>query len=99
MISARVAPPGRFSRSRIWAVLLPSRAPDSFLAGLAPLAPLGAFFAGLAFLADLPFAGATWARRAPTRAFLVGFGCAAVAVAWAVPVSSLIDVVIRSPSA
>jgi len=55
-------------------------------------APLGAFFAGLAFLADLAFFGARWARSAPTRAFLVGFGGSPVAVAWAVPVSSAIVV-------
>src|SRR6266446_3874994 len=92
--SLAVAPPGRFSRSRIWAVLLPSRAPDSFLAGLAPFAPLGAFFAGLVFLADLALAGATWRAGFATLAFLVAFGGAAAAVAWAVPVSSAIDVVI-----
>jgi len=54
--------------------------------------PLGAFFAGLAFLAALPFFGATWAPRCATRAFFVGFGCAPVA--GAVPVSSVVDAII-----
>src|SRR5580700_8216095 len=31
---------------------------------------------------DLVFFGATLARRAPARAFLLGFGCAPVVVAW-----------------
>src|SRR5712691_9690119 len=95
MISASVAPPDRFSRSRTCAVLLPSRAPAAFLGAL----PL--FLAGLAFRADLAFAGATWARRGATRAFLEGFGCSPVAaVAWAVPFSSVIDVfILHSPSA
>ena len=48
MISANVAPPGRFSRSRILAVLLPSRTPSAF--GFVALGPLAAFFAGLVFL-------------------------------------------------
>src|SRR5713101_2383336 len=80
-----VAPSGRFSRSRILAALLPSRAAPAFLP------PLRAFFVGLAFLADLPFLGATCARRAATRAFLVGLGCATVA--GLAPVSSAIDVI------
>jgi hypothetical protein len=53
MIAASVAPSGRFSRPRILAALLPSRAAPAFLAAL------GAFFGGLAFLADLAFFGAT----------------------------------------
>lgn len=85
MIAASVAPSGRFSRSRILAALLPSRAIPAFL----PL--LGAFFAALAFLPDLPFLGAAWAERAPALAFLLALGCA---VAVAAPVSSLVSVVI-----
>ena len=42
--SFAVTPPDLFSRSRIWLVLLPSRAPFAFLA------VLGAFFAGVAFI-------------------------------------------------
>src|SRR5712691_103554 len=80
-----VAPSGRFSRSRILAALLPSRAAPAFLW------PLGAFFCGVAFFPALPFLGATCARRAPTRAFLVPFGFAVVA--GVVPVSSVIDVI------
>jgi hypothetical protein len=47
------------------------------LAGLRPtlafFAPLGAFLAGLAFVPALGFFGATFAPRALTRAFFVGF--------------------------
>src|SRR3954470_16238908 len=86
IIAASVAPSGRFSRSRILATLLPSRAAPAFLA------PLVAFLAGLAFLAVLPFFAATWARRAPTRAFLVGFGDSPAAAA-VVAFSCVIDVV------
>src|SRR5450631_625235 len=75
-----VAPPGRFSRSRIFAALLPSRAPVAFFA------PLDVFFAGVAFLADLDLAGATCARLGAMRTFLPGFGFSAP-VAWAMPVS------------
>ncbi len=85
--------PGRFNRSRILATLLPSWATAAFLR------PLGAFFAELDFLADLPVAGATCARRAPTRAFLVAFGGPPAAEAWAVPVSSGIVEVMCSPCA
>jgi hypothetical protein len=63
--SLAVAPSGRFSRSRIVAVLLPSR--TSFRA------LLGAFFLGAAFFPALALAGALFARRAPTAAFLVAF--------------------------
>src|ERR1700729_2323572 len=52
-----VAPPGRFSKSRMVAVLLPSRA--SFCA------LLGVFFLGTAFFPALLLAGATFVRRAP----------------------------------
>src|SRR5258708_19120167 len=87
MISFRVAPPERFIRLRIVSVLLPSRAAPAFLP------PLGAFFGGLAFFPDLPFFGATWAERAPARAFLLAFAWA-VAVAVAAPVSSVVSGVI-----
>src|SRR5258708_7818202 len=64
--SCRLAPPGRFSSSRIWAVLLPWRAAgfsaSAALPGLSAfLALLGAFFAALAFLLDLALAGGMWA--------------------------------------
>src|ERR1700676_5368110 len=48
----------------------------------------------------LPLAGATLARRAPAAGFFVAFAFSPGAVAGAVPVSSVIDVVIlNSPSA
>jgi hypothetical protein len=87
-----VAPPGRFSRSRIFAALLPSRAPVAFFS------LLGAFLAGLAFLPGFPFFGATFARRAPAVAFFVGFGSADPAVG-AVSICSVFVVIIRSPLA
>jgi hypothetical protein len=59
---------------------------------------LGAFFAGLAFLPDLPLAGATWRERAPAVALFVAFGCSAVAVA-AVSCSVVADVIFCSPLA
>src|SRR5437762_13160057 len=79
MSSCRVAPPERFSSSRIWAVLLPWRAAcfSGFLSAF--LALLGAFLAGVAFLPDLALVGATWARCAPARAFFVAFGCSLLA--------------------
>ena len=80
MISFRVAPPGRFSRSRTLAVLLPSRAPSAF-ADLAFLGALVLFFAEVGFFPDLAFEDATWARRGATRAFLGASGSLAVAVA------------------
>jgi hypothetical protein len=58
---------------------------------------LGAFLVGVAFLPAFPFFGATWPRRAPTRAFLVALGSSA-AEAGAVPVSG-VDVMIFSPLA
>ena len=61
------APPGRFSRSRILAVLLPSRAPLAFFA------PLGAFLAGLAFFPALAFSGATCARTCASGGLFGGF--------------------------
>jgi hypothetical protein len=66
--SFAVAPPGRFSKSRTLAVLLPSRADVAFFW------PLGAFFGELAFLVDFAFFGGTWARCRATLAILFGFG-------------------------
>ena len=60
--SFEVAPPGRFSRSRILAVLLPSRATLG-LATSRLVRRLGAFLAGVALRADLALAGAPLARR------------------------------------
>jgi hypothetical protein len=88
MISANVAPFGLFSRSMIFAALLPS------LAAPASLAALGVYFVALAVLADLVLAGATCAPRTPGRAFFVAFRCSAVAV----PVSG-VDVMMLSPLA
>src|SRR5262249_8039409 len=79
IISFKVAPPDRFSRSRTLAVLLPWRAPDSGLARLATLASRVAFLAEVAFFAALPFAGATWGFRARVLAFLSGSDFSAVA--------------------
>ena len=83
------------------AVLLPSRAPAPvpFLAGLADLAPLVAFVAGLAFLPDLPLDGATCAFYAATRAFLAGLGFVAGTVASVLAVSSEFPFILRSPFA
>ena len=53
--SLAVTPPGRLNRYRTLAVLLPGRGPSPCLAGFAFLAPLGAFFVGVAFFPDLPF--------------------------------------------
>src|SRR5579863_2382823 len=72
--SLDVAPPGRFSSSRIAAALLPSRAESPFFSRFVAL---GAFLAGLTFFPGLAFLGATGARRAPALAFLVAFGSAA----------------------
>jgi hypothetical protein len=52
------------------------------------LAPLGAFFAGVAFLADLVRLFATWTPRGARVAFLAAFGSSA-AGAGAVPVSGV----------
>src|SRR5689334_13610153 len=85
--SFALAPPGRFSKSRTLAVLLPSRAPAAFVA------PLGAFLTGVAFFPDLPFFGATWARRAPAVAFLLAFSSSAVG-ARAVAVASAFEIIV-----
>jgi hypothetical protein len=60
---------------------------------LAFFALLGAFFAGVAFFPDLGLAGATFARRAPTLAFFFWLA-PGVSAAWAVSVSSVVDVMI-----
>src|SRR5437016_1078546 len=88
--SLAVTPPGRPSRSIILAALLLSRAtPNS-------LARLDVFFASLALILDLPFLGATFARRAPTRAVLLAFGSAAVGVK-ALSAASVIEIIVFSP--
>ena len=98
--SLAVTPFGRLSRSRILAVLLPSRATSglaalaSLLGAFAFVRPLGAFLAGVAFFPALVLAGATGARRGARVAFLLSFGLAPSAVAGAVSVSSGINVVI-----
>jgi hypothetical protein len=67
----------RWSIATTWAVLVPSLgAPDSALTGFAVLATLGDFLARVAFLLDLPFAGAPLALCASDLAFLVAFGLA-----------------------
>src|ERR1700736_240667 len=67
--SLSVAPLGLFSSSRTFSVLVPWRAPDSFLAGLAVFAPLVPFFAGVALLPDLALADATWRAGFATGSF------------------------------
>jgi len=98
MMSFRLAPPSRFSRSNTFSVLLPWRAPADFFADLAPLAVLAPFFGGVVFFPDLAFAGATWGFRGATLAFVVAFASWAVPVAaWAVCSSVLIVVIVVSP--
>jgi hypothetical protein len=92
--SLDVAPPGRFSNSRILAALLPSRAPVAFFPDLRAV---GAFLAGVDFFPDLGFFVAAGATRAPGRGFFVTFGSAA-ALAGAVSVCSVM-VVILAPCA
>src|ERR1039458_2647767 len=99
MSSFREAPPERFSRSRIWAVLLPWRAPVALLGDLADLAPLLAFFAGLALLPDLALDGPTWDLCAAARGFLAGFGCSAWTPASVLAVSTGMPFIVRSPLA
>src|SRR5580704_2549033 len=85
--SLAVTPPGRFSSSKMRSVLLPSRGPELSL-DFAPFLAWGAFLAGLAFFPDLPFFGATWARRAPALAFFFAFGSSA----WATVAASVVSV-------
>src|ERR1035437_5175275 len=75
MISASVAPFFRWSMATTWAVLLPSRGP-ALSGDFAALGDLGAFFAGVAFLVALPFAGAPLVACLPPLALrsALGFG-------------------------
>ena len=88
--SLAVAPSGRFSRSRILAALLPSRAPVAFFA------LLGAFLAGVAFFPDLAFFGATLRARLAALAFGVAFGASA-AGARAISIASAVEIIAFSP--
>src|ERR1039457_5358894 len=98
MSSFPEAPPGRFSRSRTLAVLLPCRAPVAFFLGdWADAPPLLAFFAGLAFLPDVALDGATCALCAADRGFLAGVGCSAGAPASVWAVSAGMTFILRSP--
>jgi hypothetical protein len=53
--------------------------PDSGLAGLAALAPLGDFLEGVAFLLTLPFAGAPLPSLGAVLAVSAAVACSAVA--------------------
>src|ERR1039458_7255398 len=71
MISEMVAPVARCSMATTWAVLLPSRgaaAASRPSRAFAAVLPLGAFLAGVAFLAALPLSGAPLADCAPRLA-------------------------------
>ena len=86
--SCKVAPPGRFTRSRILAVLLPGRALPAFRHGWAP------FLADLGLRADLAFEAAAWPFFAAALALWGGLDFpAAVAVAWADSRFSVVDIV------
>ena len=86
--SCKVAPPGRFTRSRILAVLVPGRALPTFRRGLAP------FLADLGLRADLAWEAAAWPFFAAALALWGGLGFpAAVAVAWAGSRFSVVDIV------
>src|SRR5260370_23670989 len=86
--SFKVAPLGRFTRSRILAVLLPGRALPAFRRGWAP------FLADLGLRADLAWEAAARPFFAATVAFWGGLGFpAAVAVASAGSRFSLVCVV------
>jgi hypothetical protein len=84
--SCNVAPPGRFSRSSTWAVLLTRRVELAFFA------PCDVFLAGLAFVVAFAVTGVPCRPRFATLAFLVGFGLRKF-VACAIPFSSVIDAV------
>jgi len=87
--SCNVAPPGRFSRSSTWPVLLPPcRVEPAFFARW------DLFLVGLAFVVAFAVAGAPWRPRFATLAFLVGFGLRKV-VAWTILFSSVVDVVME----
>ncbi len=66
--------------------VLPWWAPVAFRGDWADLAPLSAFFAGVALWPDLAWDGATWALCVATRGFWAGVGCSvgAPASVWAV---------------
>src|ERR1035437_805451 len=85
MISDSMAPFFRWSMATTWAVLLPSRGPDSSLAGFAAFLALGEFLAPVVFVVDLALAGAPLAACAPPLAFLSDFGFAGCA--WGVAAS------------
>jgi hypothetical protein len=72
--SAPLAPPDRFSKSRILAVLLPWGARAAFFVDFADFARRLAFLVGVACLPALPLDGATLRARAATRGFLGGVG-------------------------
>src|ERR1700683_4835730 len=74
MISAKVAPFFRWSMVTTWAVLLPSRGAVASCV-LAPLLPLGAFLAAVAFLVALSFVGAPWAQAGPRYISIEPPGC------------------------
>jgi hypothetical protein len=68
--------------------------------GLAAEAVLGAFLVGLAFLPDLPLAGATLRARFAAVAFFAAFGWSPAAVVWAAAtVSSVLVIMFVSPFA
>jgi hypothetical protein len=76
--------------------LLPWRATVAFFLGdLADVAPLLAFFAGVAFLPDLAWDGATCELCAADRSFLAGCSAGAPAPVWAV--SAGMPFIVRSP--
>jgi hypothetical protein len=86
--SFKVAPLGRFTRSRILAVLLPERALPAFRRGWAP------FLADLGLRADLSWEAAAWPFFAAALALWGGLDFpAAVAVAWADSRFSVVDIV------
>src|ERR1035437_9411581 len=68
MSSLTVAPPDRFSKSRILVALLPSRAELAFFA------PLGTFLPEVAFLHCLPLVWRSVARTFRAAGLLGGFG-------------------------
>src|SRR5450755_3409293 len=88
--SVVVAPSGRFSISKIVAVLLPSRAPAAFFAPLGVFLARVAALAGGAALAGLPFLGATLPARFATLAVFAPLGWSPTAWAWAVSISSMV---------
>jgi hypothetical protein len=81
IISARVAPFLRCSIATTWAVLLPSRGPDSAFAGFAAFLALGAFLAEAVFLVALVLADAPLAACAPALRFLSALGFVGSALA------------------